>query len=315
MASKKLSYEALREQYAALWGSMEPRASKAADVEATAKKIIAKKARYGAVEKATGVPWYVVGVIHAMEANCDFACHLHNGDPLTAPTVNVPKNRPPKGIAPFAWKDSAIDALKMHELEKVEEWSIERICFELERYNGFGYRSYHSDVLSPYLWSGTNHYARGKYVADGTWSATTVSGQSGAVAILKRITELDASVVLVLSTDTPVLAPADIEEKVATPAEAFPRATPPSPVKETIRASRTIFTTLCAAGSFLAYVYNEAIEIALAAATQFDALAPLGKLLAAMGVSVAGIALVSAFVALAGPIFARLDAAAKGKIG
>lgn len=89
----------------------------------------------------------------------------------------------------------------------------------------------------------------------------------------------------------------------------------PAPVKEALRTSRTIFSTLSAAGALLAYVYHEAIEITLAAAAQFDTLAPIGKLLAAMGVSVAGVALVTACVALAGPILARLDAAAKGKTG
>jgi GH24 family phage-related lysozyme (muramidase) len=87
----------------------------------------------------------------------------------------------------------------------------------------------------------------------------------------------------------------------------------PTPVRDALRKSRTIFSSLSAAGAFLAYVYREAIEIALAAAAEFETLAPLGKLLAALGVSVAGIALVTAFASLAGPIFARLDDAHKGK--
>jgi len=38
-----------------------------------------------------------------------FKLHLHNGDPLTARTVNVPKGRPKTGQPPFAWGISAKD--------------------------------------------------------------------------------------------------------------------------------------------------------------------------------------------------------------
>src|SRR5262249_48824149 len=148
---------------------------------------------YKAVETETGVPWYVIGLIHLMEAGGNFACHLHNGDSLSGRTVQVPKGRPKDGTPPFTWKDSAIDAIRYDGLDKVEDWSIERICFELEKFNGWGYRNNHPEVLSPYLWSGTNHYARGKYVKDRQWDPAAVSGQSGAMAIFKAATELDAS--------------------------------------------------------------------------------------------------------------------------
>jgi hypothetical protein len=62
----------------------------------------------------------------------------------------------------------------------------------LERYNGWGYRLYHPHVLSPYLWSGSNHYTSGRYVADGTWSETAVSQQIGAAVILRRMAECES---------------------------------------------------------------------------------------------------------------------------
>jgi len=39
-------------------------------------------------------------------------------------------------------------------------------------------------VLSPYLWSFTTAYTKCKFVADGSFSATAVSKQCGAVALL-----------------------------------------------------------------------------------------------------------------------------------
>jgi lysozyme family protein len=43
----------------------------------------------------------------------------------------------------------------------------------------------HPEVLTPYLWSFTNHYTKGKFVADGKFDANAVSKQCGAAAILK----------------------------------------------------------------------------------------------------------------------------------
>jgi peptidoglycan hydrolase-like protein with peptidoglycan-binding domain len=42
-------------------------------------------------------------------------------------------------------------------------------------------------VPSPYLWSFSNHYTRGKYVADGRFSPTAVSQQVGAAVLLKQL--------------------------------------------------------------------------------------------------------------------------------
>ena len=67
------------------------------------------------------------------------------------------------------------------------DWSLERLLYELEGYNGWGYRLFHAHVKSPYLWSFSNHYTSGKYVADGRWSDTAVSRQCGAALIIKRL--------------------------------------------------------------------------------------------------------------------------------
>lgn len=226
------TYESLAPEYAALWASIEIRPSKAHDIDATARKVLdAKGGRYKAVQEATGVPWYLIGVIHQLEGGGNFFTHLHNGDPLTRRTVQVPAGRPvapPENGKGYTWKESAIDAVRYDGLDKVKDWSIERICFELEKYNGWGYRRPHFPH-SPYLWSGTNHYAKGKYVRDSVYDPDVVSGQSGACAILKRVMELDPSVAPQLEGATHIAAPADIEEKVADPALAFPRAIPATP--------------------------------------------------------------------------------------
>jgi lysozyme family protein len=153
-------------------------------------KIGNNKPRYQPVGDSTRVPWYVIGVIHSMEAGCSFKHHLHNGDPLNARTIHVPAGRPPTrrgrllaGNPPFTWETSAIDAIKLEGFDHWADWSIPGICYKLERYNGIGYRAHH--VNSPYLWGGSNQYTRGKYVQDGVFSIIAVSRQIGAMVLLK----------------------------------------------------------------------------------------------------------------------------------
>lgn len=144
--------------------------------------------RYEGVVGDTGVPWFFVGVLHWMESAGDFSTHLHNGDPLRARTVRVPAGRPRRGKPPFSWEESAKDALALKSLFSDEiRWTVPRVLYEAERYNGFGYAW--RGVNSPYVWSGTQHYVRGKYVRDGVFSHTAVSEQVGVAAILKALEE------------------------------------------------------------------------------------------------------------------------------
>jgi len=180
----------VRAEYAALWSDMVIREDKFADVDWTVQRIISDKEAYLNVERITGVPWFVVAVIHSLEASGDFSCHLHNGDPLTDRTVNVPEGRPPDGEPPFSWEDSAADALAYDELTSVTDWSVQHVAYRLEAFNGWGYRTAHANVKSPYLWSFSNHYEQGKYVADGRWDENAVSAQCGAMVLLRRMQDV-----------------------------------------------------------------------------------------------------------------------------
>jgi hypothetical protein len=121
-----------------------------------------------------------------MECNFSFKHHLHNGDPLTGYTVHVPANRPKVGHAPpFTFEESAVDAIKLMKYDQVTNWSLSFILLKLEGYNGFGYNR--KGIHTPYLWSYSNHYTKGKYVKDGVYDANAVSSQLGAAVILKRM--------------------------------------------------------------------------------------------------------------------------------
>lgn len=139
------------------------------------------KKRYQTVSDMTGVPWEFIALTHLRESGGDFTKHLHNGDPLTKRTRQVPRGRP-KGNPPFTFEESAVDALEYQGLTKITDWSLEHMIYLLEAYNGFGYRG--RGKPSPYLWSGTNHYVKGKYVKDGVYNANYVDKQVGLVPVL-----------------------------------------------------------------------------------------------------------------------------------
>jgi len=44
-------------------------------------------------------------------------------------------------------------------------------------------------INTPYLWSFSNHYSKGKFVADNKWSWSAVSAQCGAAVMLKVLVD------------------------------------------------------------------------------------------------------------------------------
>ena len=181
--------QGLRKEYERLFNTCIIRPRYMQQVEDIIVKLQANKTRYQSVSDALGIPWFFVAVIHNMESSLGFTKHLHNGDPLTARTKQVPKDRPKKGKPPFTWEESAKDALSMRGLSSKTDWSLSGTLYQLEGYNGWGYRLYRPYVLSPYLWSFSEHYTRGKYISDGRWSDTAVSNQCGAAVLLRRMAE------------------------------------------------------------------------------------------------------------------------------
>lgn len=161
-----------------------------AEIDGLVNKIIANKAAYMQVVSGTNIPWYFIGVIDAMEGGGNANTHLHNGDSLSKRTVNVPAGRPlanPANGVRYTFVESAKDAIALKKFNTVTNWSVAGMLYLWEKYNGWGYMLYHPAVNSPYLWSFSNHYTKGKYTTDHGYDANVVSAQPGAATILKAL--------------------------------------------------------------------------------------------------------------------------------
>lgn len=181
-----MNYENVKRGYANLWAKAEIRPERKAVTLAAARRLIASKARYENIARQIGCPWYFIAVVHNLEAHGDFGAYLGNGQDLDKRTTKVPKGR-----GPFrSFEEGALDALRFEGIDKIKDWSIPHCLYLWEGYNGYGYFS--KGINSPYLWSFTKLYTRGKYVEDGDYSATAISQQVGAAALLKALIELKA---------------------------------------------------------------------------------------------------------------------------
>lgn len=158
--------------------------------DAVARRLIAAKARYQAVTRMTGVPWFVIAVIHQRESSQSWAKSLAQGDPWD----QVSKHEP-KGRGPFdSWESAAVDALVNcgPYAAKWKDWSTGGTLTLLEEYNGLGYAN--RGLPSPYIWSGTNQYTKGKYVADGVFDPNVVDAQLGCAGLLLAMRALDPTI-------------------------------------------------------------------------------------------------------------------------
>lgn len=198
------SFAASRVGLANLWAKATISADDHARAVAAARKLIANRARYEAVQAKTGVPWWWIACVHWRESSGDFAGVLHNGERIIGTGRRT--KLVPAGRGPFAtWEEAAIDALTMpgKQLDRITDWSIPRALYQWERFNGTGYIA--RGVNSPYLFAATSLQQRGKYIADGKWSSTAWDEQLGTVAIAKALVELDPHALDLPSKPSPAI--------------------------------------------------------------------------------------------------------------
>lgn len=178
------SFSALRAEYQRLLDTMQH--TRRSQADKAARQIFANGNRFIRAGQATGVPWAFIGALDMRESDNDPRAALGQGDPWSRVSTHVPK-----GKGPFSsWEDAAVFYIGYDGLdEPPAPYDMTVVCWLGEKFNGFGYRNH--GINSPYLWAGTNHYERGKYVADGAWSSSAVDQQMGIIPVLAAMVEID----------------------------------------------------------------------------------------------------------------------------
>jgi len=177
------------------------------DFTLTAKRLVSAKARYQTVASKTGVPWFIVAVIHEREASQSWSANIAQGDPWTEVSVHVPAGRGPF----LSWEGAAVDALSncAPYAARWTDWSAGGALTLLETYNGTGYAN--KGLPSPYIWSGTDQYEKGKYVSDGKFDPEAIDKQLGCAGLIRTMMVLDPTITftgLKITTTTISTAPA-----------------------------------------------------------------------------------------------------------
>jgi lysozyme family protein len=179
-----------------------------------AKVAVANKGRYLAIAKAAGMPdiaWVFIAVSHYRESSQDFSKSLAQGDAWNRVSVHVPAGR-----GPFkSFEDAAVDALAKCSpyAAKLKDWSIGGMLTNLERFNGLGYAS--RGLPSAYVWSGTDQYKKGKFVADGVFDPNKIDAQLGVAGLILTMMQIDPSITFdsqpQMPARTPVVPPPAVQ--------------------------------------------------------------------------------------------------------
>jgi len=141
---------------------------------------------------------------------------LGQGDPLHEVSTHDPAGRgpfldhPDDDINNNAWLRCALDALIdcAPHAAKWPDWSAGGTMTIFEEYNGLGYAM--RGVPSAYVWSGTDQYVSGKYVADHVYRSNVRDVQEGCAPILRSMMAIDSTIKFgtpVISTSVPIVKP------------------------------------------------------------------------------------------------------------
>jgi lysozyme family protein len=185
----KHPYAVLKSEYTGLLASM--RVTQPLQIDNVARKLLRPEnlTRYREVALDTGVPAALIAALDQRESGANPRAALGQGDPWNKVSTHVPRGKGPWK----SWKDAAVYYVNYDHLNDVtaDRWDWTYACWKGEAWNGFGPRNH--GVRTGYLWSGTSHYVKGKYVKDGVWDPNFVDRQLGIVPLMFRMVTLEPS--------------------------------------------------------------------------------------------------------------------------
>ena len=144
-------------------------------------------ARYEKIAAKAGIPAEVIASLHWRESSGNFNTYLHQGDPLGKPAVHEPNDIP----VFYKWEDAAVHALHSQraaqDLFNVTQHTTDKAALAsyAEYYNGLGY--HYKDKPSPYVFSGTDQYTKGKYTRDRYYDPNVKDQQLGVMSMYQAL--------------------------------------------------------------------------------------------------------------------------------
>ena len=187
----KHPFKSLRSEYEVLLGTMQITRSGLVTQAAHRLLLNENMSRYRAVGAKLGIPPALIAALDLRESDANARAALGQGDRWHLVSVHEPK-----GFGPFpSWEAAAEFYLRREQFDQTTApWDMPYVCWKAEGWNGFGPRDH--GINSGYLWASTNHYTRGKYVADGIWSPSTVDVQLGAIPVIVTLMQLEPTLVI-----------------------------------------------------------------------------------------------------------------------
>lgn len=193
------------------WQAMHMKADRIPAFDATARRLCAPDAKprfEGVTARLVAlalqpVPWWFIAIVGEREYGGPprWDRQLGQGDRLDQVSHNDPAGRGPflnhpDDVTPGydAWTRCALDALidcAPHAAHWTD-WTPGGTMTIWEEYNGLGYAAH--GVPSAYVWSGTDQYVSGKYVADHDYRPGVIDVQEGCAPILARMMAIDPSI-------------------------------------------------------------------------------------------------------------------------
>lgn len=193
------------------WASMHLKANRLAAFHEAAVRLSTPdaKACYMAVTdrlvelKLQLVPWWFIAIVSEREYGGPphWDRQLGQGDLLDRKSRHDPAGMGPYLAHPGdttpgndAWTRCCVDVLQNSApfAAKWTLWTVGGVMTLFEEYNGLGYAA--RGVPSAYVWSGTDQYVSGKYVADHVYRAGVVDVQEGCAPILSMMMALDPTI-------------------------------------------------------------------------------------------------------------------------
>lgn len=152
-------------------------------------RILSARNRYELIQAQTGVHWVFVATTHYRESNLNFATQLAQGSPLNKVSRVIPYSGPFQ-----TFEEGCYDALVRQGpyAARNKDWSMPFMLTYNEALNGLGYAR--MGIPSPYVWSGTDQYTKGKYIRDRVFDPNTVDKQLGVAGLVMCLVEADPTI-------------------------------------------------------------------------------------------------------------------------